>query len=265
MSTRLAKYLLVSIPHAGVLCPAEIPLATLSENQPQLAADNIDWYTDRLYDFRDILGNAQVCFPYSQVYVNVNRHPRTLEESVPIVLNDLPIYQEGQAPSFTQRQALLKKYHAVYHRAIANRKKNFILDGHSTVTGHTDAAGNSVTDDIILGDRQASPLDPPGGILTAPEGYLETYAEELERRLAGLHIQVARNTTYVATYGHVMAAHGWDGETTRGRRAPLLLQETNEDLYIKNGRPDWLMIEELRRIFAESLASALACLERTLE
>ena len=257
MGNSVTKYLLVSIPHAGVLCPAEIPLVTLSEHQAQLAADNIDWYTDRLYDFRDLLENDQVCFPYSQVYINVNRHPKTLDECIPVVLDGVPIYRPDHALTIGQRKVLLKKYHTTFHRSIDRRQKIFILDGHSTVTGHADAAGNQVADDIILGDRQASPLDPPGGIRTAPDGYLETYAEELERRLSGFQLRISRNTTYASTYGHIMAAHSWNGIGERGRRVPLLLQETNEDLYIKNGKPDWLMIEELRRVFAEALSTTL--------
>ena len=255
--TRTYAAVLVSIPHAGVLCPNEIPIHSLSEHQQQLAVDNVDWHTDKLYDFRDILGNAQTVFPYSQVYFNVNRHPDMIDESVPLTLNDLPIYREGLGPSVKQRKALLRKYHYTYHSEIARTQKQFVLDGHSTVTGHQDVEGNAVSDDIILSDWQTSPLDPPEGIRTAPPGYLETYAEELERRSASLHLRVARNTTYQSTYGHVMAAHGWDGKRRRGKKAPLLLQETNEDLYIKSGFIDIKRVEELRRIFAEALSAML--------
>ena len=251
-----ASRILVSIPHSGVLCPAEIPLAALSDRQRDLA-ENVDWHTDKLYDFRDLLHNRHVVFPISQVYVNVNRHPAALDGSVPLSVDGVPVYQPGRGPSADLRARLLRRYHVAYHRALAAREKLFILDGHSTVTGHRDAEGSAVADDIILSDWQQTPFDPPGGIRTAPPGYLDTYAEELDRRLAGRGIKVAKNTTYCSTYGHVMAAHGWDGAAPQGTRAPLLLQETNEALYINSGTLDTAALEFLRRVFAESLAAMM--------
>ena len=137
------------------------------------------------------------------------------------MLNDLPIYQEGQAPSFTQRQALLKKYHAVYHRAIANRKKNFILDGHSTMTGHTDATATASLMTLSWATGRLRRLIRQAEILTAPEGYLETYAEELERRLAGLESGVAGNPT--------LCCNVWscDGGTWLGWRNHAWSQSTS--------------------------------------
>lgn len=256
MSNILSSKVLVSISHAGIACPPEISPAMLSSHQQTLAANNVDWYTDHLYNFQDLLGNAQVVFPYSQVYINVNRHPSILDESVPLNLGDLPVYEAGLEPSLEQRHLMLKR-HLEFHRVIASHEKAFILDGHSTIIGHQDAAGNQVSDDIILSDWQESVLDPPGGTRTAPLGYLDTYAEELERRLSGFKLRITKNTTYSATYGHIMATHGWDGQSERAHRAPLLLQETNEALFVKNGMPDVRLIEELRRIFSEALHAML--------
>jgi len=252
----LSSKVLVSIPHARIACPPEISLSMLSRHQQTLAINNIDWYTDHLYNFQDVLNNAQVIFPYSQVYINVNRHPNTLDESIPLSLDGLPVYEAGLEPSLDLRNLMIKR-HLEFHRIIANHEKAFILDGHSTVTGLQDAAGNQVSDDIILCDWQASVLDPPGGIRTAPPGYLETYAEELERRLSGFNLRITKNTTYSATYGHVMAVHGWDGQSKKEHRVPLLLQETNEALYVKDGIPDVRLIEELRRIFSEAVDAML--------
>ena len=249
------KGLLVSIPHSGLLCPAEIPLDSLSEHHETLM-DETDWHTDRLYDFQDILGNTHVVFPLSQVFVNVNRHPKHVDQAVPVVLNGIPIYRPSMSPPLDMRRQLVRKYHQNYHQYIKNRKKVLILDGHSTVTGNQDAAGNKVAADIIVSDRQATELDLPGGIRTAPDGYLDCYADELERRLGG-NVKIEKNTTYQSTYGHIMAIHGWNGETNRGNRAPLILQETNEELYVTNGRPDWFAIENLRRVFAEALAKVV--------
>ncbi|MEP7134515.1 MAG: N-formylglutamate amidohydrolase [Chloroflexota bacterium] len=260
MPNILSNKVLVSISHAGIACPPEISPSMLSHHQQTLAEGNIDWYTDHLYNFQDLLGNSQVVFPYSQVYINVNRHPDTLDESVPLSLDGLPVYETGLEPSLKQRQLMIKR-HLEFHRTIANHEKTFILDGHSTVTGHQDAAGIQALDDIILSDWQKSVLDPPDGIHTAPPGYLETYAEELERRLIGFNLRITKNTTYSSTYGHIMATHGWNGKSEKESRVPLLLQETNEALYVKNGIPDVRLIEELRRIFSEAIATMLEKLQ----
>jgi hypothetical protein len=261
MKNELTKLLLVSIPHAGLLCPREIPISILSDYQKELS-ENVDWYTEHLYDFRDLLGNKQVYFPYSQVYVNVNRHPEDLDQSVPIFLGNLPVYKQGNELSTDERKKLVLKYHNGFHRTINNCKKLFILDGHSTLTGHKDAAGEEVADGIILSDWQKTPSDPPEGLLTAPEGYLDTYAEELDRRLSGWNISISKNRMYSSTYGHIMATHGWDGKGNKNQRVPLILQETNEDLYIENGIPDVYRIEQLRRIFAESVSVMLTRINR---
>ncbi|MEZ4599156.1 MAG: N-formylglutamate amidohydrolase [Syntrophotaleaceae bacterium] len=262
--TGLEQHVMVSIPHSGLLCPSEISIEDLSEHQQTLAVNNVDWHTDSLYDFQDLLNNQQIKFPLSQVYINVNRHPDMLDEAVPLALDDFPIYRSGREPSESHRRFLLSKYHFGYHQSLAAQKKIFVFDGHSTVTGHTDASGDPVDADIIVSDFQASAFDPPGGIRTAPEGFLETYCDELEKRFHGTGIRIARNTTYTSTYGHVMAAHGWDGQGPRGRKAPLLLQETNEHLYIRNGIPDIYHLEEIRRIFAQSLVVMLTRMKSDL-
>lgn len=252
----------VSMPHSGVLCPGEIPLESLSGKQAELAS-NVDWHTDRLYDFRDLLGNSQTVFPFSQVYINVNRHPDALDACVPDSIDGVPVYRRGKRLSLNFKRMLVRKYHDAYHAAIKGSRKSFILDGHSTVTGHADAGGNEVCDDIIISDRQQTPWDPPGGIRTAPDGLMEIYAEELARQL-GSGIRVGCNTTYCDTYGHVMACHGWDGIQPRNGRVPLLLQETNEHLYIKGSVLDVLALEVLRRAFAVSLSRMVQKMGRRL-
>jgi ABC-type bacteriocin/lantibiotic exporter with double-glycine peptidase domain len=46
------KELLVVIPHSSIMIPGEIPLESLSERFPALV-QNVDWYTNWLYDFRE--------------------------------------------------------------------------------------------------------------------------------------------------------------------------------------------------------------------
>jgi N-formylglutamate amidohydrolase len=77
------EQLLVVIPHSGILVPREIPLESLSEQFPSLL-QNVDWYTHWLYDFRDILSNRQLVFPYCSLILEANRHPDLTDDSVPL-------------------------------------------------------------------------------------------------------------------------------------------------------------------------------------
>ncbi len=65
------KELLVVIPHSGIVIPAEISLESLSNKFPEMVR-NVDWYTNWLYDFRDILDNRQMVFPYCSLILEAN-------------------------------------------------------------------------------------------------------------------------------------------------------------------------------------------------
>ena len=54
---------LVVAGHSGVVIPPEISLEDLTDEFSALLK-NVDWYTQWLYDFRDILGNRQLVFPF---------------------------------------------------------------------------------------------------------------------------------------------------------------------------------------------------------
>ncbi len=75
--------LLVVVPHSGILIPEEIPLNTLSGEFPRLMR-NVDWYTDLLYHFDDILDNSTIKFPYCSLILEANRHPDDLDSCVPL-------------------------------------------------------------------------------------------------------------------------------------------------------------------------------------
>jgi hypothetical protein len=256
MKPGLAAGLCVSIPHSGLHLPPGILPGSLCENFADLVQMSNDFCSDALYDFRDLLGNRQVVFPYTPAVLNANRSPQVLDHAAPLAIRGLPVYRPGQEPSPALRQRLVQRYHLGYHRRLQRTPKLFILDGHTTMDGDPDGDDGVVQEDIILDDRQHSELDPPGGMRSAPEGYLDTYANELVKRLPH-NIHVHRNNRYLSVYGHVMAAHGWDGSGERRGRAPLLLQETNERLYLRSGYPDLAALNELRRIFAESLSAML--------
>jgi N-formylglutamate amidohydrolase len=112
----LLSDVLVIIPHSGTICPEEIPIEDLSKYQNKLADECIDWHTNSLYDFRYIMNNKQIVNPISNVYVNVNRHPDQIEESVPLKYEDIPIYEKD--PSMKTRKLMIEKYHDPFHKEI---------------------------------------------------------------------------------------------------------------------------------------------------
>jgi N-formylglutamate amidohydrolase len=74
---------LVVVGHSGVVIPPEISLEDLTDEFTALLK-NVDWYTQWLYDFRDILGNRQLVFPYCSILLDANRDPADIDECVPV-------------------------------------------------------------------------------------------------------------------------------------------------------------------------------------
>jgi hypothetical protein len=249
----LLSKLLVVIPHSGILIPAEIPMDALSGDFTGFTSD-IDWYTHWLYDFRDILGNSQMVFPYCSLILEANRDPNYLDDSVALknrLGNNL--YRTGREPDITLRKLLADKYLLPFHDDISNTivhdKIDFILDGHSTVTSH------GVADNQIeLMNYQISALDQTKTVF-CPDIFIETYAEELAKRLSGVKISV-NESDFDYVYGHVCGRHSVNSMEREGKRVPAILKETNQKLYMKDdGTPDICAIENLRRAFAESLSA----------
>ena len=247
--------LLVVIPHSGILIPQEIPLNNLSENFTEYTGD-IDWYTHWLYDFRDILGNSQIVFPYCSLILESNREPYKLEDSIPLT-NRLgkDLYKKGRAPDITLRQSLADKYLLSFHDEISNTIENdnisFMLDGHSTVTSHR------VSDNQIeLMNYQISAVD-HSKTFFSPDIFIETYAEELSIRLPEVKITV-NESEFDYVYGHVCGKHSINSLKRQGNRVPSILQVTNQKLYMNDDRtPNREKINYLRIIFAESLAAMI--------
>lgn len=249
------RLILAVVPHAGLVVPEEIEPDTLAEDWPELAR-NIDWHTDRLYDFRDLLGDGPLVFPYCSLILEANRNPRDLDASVP--LRDVlgrPVYRPGREPDMELRRRMSARYLEPYHASIGDAVEagaDFILEGHATVT----ARG--------MEDRQIDlmniQLDPSGGpsIRFCPEAMIRAYAAELEKRLPEALITI-NASDYLSVYGHIGAVHTVDAVRRIGRKAPAILQETNQSLYL---RPDGILdiprLNRLRRAFAESLRSITA-------
>lgn len=262
MNNHLAKCLCVSIPHAGLACPPEIDPRTFSEQFEEIKLQSVDFYADHLYDFQNILENQQVIFPYLPFVINVNRHPDVIDESAPLKVDELHIFKKGREPTIEFRKQMIRLYHYDYHKQLACIPKKLILDGHSVTESDFGNERETPMEDILIEDYQASPLDPEVGIKTAPKGYAETYIEELQKRLPS-DFTISLNTKYVSTYGHVLAFHGWDGIVPRyGRRVPVLLQETNERLYIGNRHQLLDNLDFLRKAFADALLATIVKMDK---
>ncbi|MDD5475176.1 MAG: N-formylglutamate amidohydrolase [Syntrophales bacterium] len=242
---------LVVVPHSGVVIPPEISMESLSVDFPALAR-NIDWHTDWLYDFRDILANRQIVFPYCSLILEANRDPDVLEESVPLRdVHGRPVYRPGSEPEQELRAGMSERYLKTFHREIEEKITDgavFLFDGHATVTAR--GVGDNQID---LMNFQKALMD-KGPIQYCPEEYVETYASELRKRLPEVEVTVNRSE-YWKVHGHVCAAHSVNSFTREGSRAPAFIQETNMRLYTgADGTPDIRAINRLRRAFAESLS-----------
>ncbi|MDD4877211.1 MAG: N-formylglutamate amidohydrolase [Dehalococcoidales bacterium] len=252
------KEMLVVIPHSGILIPCEIPVDSLSNDFPRLTR-NVDWYTIWLYNFHDSLGNLSLTFPYCSIILEANRDPEDIDSSVP--LKDSfgePIYRAKHNPGLELRQFLSKKYLRKFHQSIARalRFRTFMLDAHSTIT-----AKGVADNQIELMNYQISPQNGER-VQFCPDSFIETYAEELIKRLPGIKVSV-NESKYHYVYGHVCGAHSINAATRVGNRVPAILQETNQNLYMNTDRtPNLEAIETLRRVFAEALYEMMITVKR---
>src|SRR4030043_241514 len=242
--------LLVVVPHSGVVIPNEIPLDCLSEGF-STQVQNVDWYTNWLYDFRDLLRNRHLVFPYCSLVLEANRHPEILDDSVPLKdVKGRAVYAEGCEPDLKQRAALSATYLKTFHKTIEDHIAEgavFLFDGHSTVT-----ARGVADNQIDLMNFQHSTLDKTP-VYYSPEVYVETYASELRRRLPEVKVTV-NSSEYYTVYGHVCAAHSVNEMGRGGLRVPAFIQETSEGLYKNPDRtPNVMAINRLLRGFGVSL------------
>ena len=252
--------ILVVVPHSGVAIPPEISLEDLSDEFSALIK-NVDWYTQWLYDFRDILANRQIVFPYCSILLEANRDPADVEECVPVKdIHGHPVYREGFEPSTSMRATLSEKYLKPFHLNIEENISagaGLLFDGHSTVTARG-VAGNQIE---LMNFQHTSRDEKP--LYYCPDAIIETYAEELRKRLPDILITVNASDFY-RVHGHVCAAHSVNALKRAGARAPAFIQETNERLFKnEDGTPNVAQINRLRRAFAEALVQTLQSLQKS--
>ncbi len=232
--------ILILIPHSSKELPKEIS----SFADPIIwkkTSKNIENHTDKLYNFTNLINNKQIIFPYNRYYIDVNRHPDVLNDSVPVNFGKESLYKN--IPNIEKRKELIKKYHNSFHEFIEKTDKEFILDGHAMRSGQPDEYGIDNKGDIFLFNWQ----NPLGTELSAPDVIIETYAKELKKLLPELKI-VINPKKFQYTYGHSMAKHGLNG--TGKNSVPFILQETDEKLYLGKSPKT---LNKLQRAFAEAL------------
>lgn len=118
--------LLVSMPHAGTVLPADLaPRLTAAAS----ALPDTDWHVDRLYDFLDDLGAGAVRAVHARLVVDANRPPddaslypgRATTRLCPTELFDgSPVYRPGQAPDAAEIAARRRVYWQPYHDALTD-------------------------------------------------------------------------------------------------------------------------------------------------
>lgn len=251
---------LVIIPHSGVSIPREISPDDLSDEFPLLLR-NVDWYTQWLYDFRDVLSNRQIIFPFCSILFEANRDPLEIDECVPLTdVFGRPIYRSGCEPSLSMRTVWAEKYIKPFHRSIEENISagaGLIIDGHSTIT-----ARGVADNQIDLMNFQHSPRDEKP-VYYCPDIIIETYADELQKRLPEAHVTV-NASEFVKVHGHICAAHSVNSLKGTGSRAPAFIQETNEHLFKNDdGTVNVLRINRLRLAFASAVSQTLQSLQES--
>ncbi len=246
--------LLAVIPHSSVARPKEIKKSWLSEDEKIFLYSKTaetDRGTKELYDFTKILGNKQLVFPHSQIFINVCRKRQNLNESVPLDIRGERVYKKGKEPSLKIRKELIKKYYEPFINRIEKTKKSLILNGHSTIAGHGSLDNKKLGYHILLlnyfivsGKKK----------VCAPLKIIKHYAIELKKRFPNLKIGL--NKEYNHGYETIGVEFGTD-QICEGRKVPVILQETDESLYMKGDKINYQKLNRLRKAFASSLLSTM--------
>jgi N-formylglutamate deformylase len=116
--------LLISMPHAGTLLPADIA-DRLTDGA--LPLPDTDWHLQRLYDFVDALGASVIVATHSRYAIDLNRPPdgaslypgQDTTALCPVDTFDRqPLYREGQQPDAAEIQLRIECYWRPYHAAL---------------------------------------------------------------------------------------------------------------------------------------------------
>jgi len=246
------KNLLVIIPHSSTNLLPEIKKNYLSkEGREMIYSRNAetDWFSEKLYNFCNILGNEQIIFPYSQVFLNVCRNPKYFDSSVPTKIRGISVFKKNFIPTVNERKKFVEKYSLPFYQQISNFKGKLIFNGHTTIPNHS-SLNSELKYDIALSSFF---IRDGKKVVFAPEEILLLYANELKKRFPNLRIGI--NDLYLDVYEYICDKFGWKGEGSSG--IPIIHQETNEELYFKKGIFNEKELDKLRKGFADALNETL--------
>ncbi len=120
------------------------------------------------------------------------------------------------------------------------------------IAGHGSLGKEKIKEDIVISDWLELNKKK---IQFAPKKLADFYAKELRKRLPEL--KIGRNSVYTSSYDYICASFGTDKKSKDKFKAPVIHQETSEELYIKNNKIDYKKLNILKKAFAESLKTAI--------
>jgi N-formylglutamate amidohydrolase len=136
--------LLISVPHAGTMIPAEIK----DRMQPEtLFLPDTDWFVDKLYGWAPAVGASIITTPWSRYVIDLNRPPddeplydRPGTSLVPTsTFCGMELYRDGEAPGEIEIRDRLERFWKPYHQRLAEMLESIranygyalLLDGHT--------------------------------------------------------------------------------------------------------------------------------------
>lgn len=196
--------LLVSVPHAGQVVPADLAARMVPRAE---GVEDTDWHLEKLYAFVVSLGASLIVPTYSRFVVDLNR-PNDNQPMYPGVNNTelVPtrfftgdaIYRDGEAPTEAEVRARCTKYWQPYHDAIEQELTRLhgahghavILDGHS-IRAEVPWLFEGRLPDLNLGTANGESCD------------------------AGLRAKLAQSLNAQAAFSHVVDGRFKGGHITR--------------------------------------------------
>jgi len=179
--------IVIAIPHAGVALPEGLEPPMLPHVTEHFLRTQSDAFTDRVYSVPSV---RTVKYPWSRFLADPNRSPHQTSEGGVVPITDfaeIPLYRPFGFPSDEQRDTRVEAYHRPYHvavsRAVADRRTNFFIDGHSmagTAPVRSPDYGLARPDAVIsnMGDVNGNPA-PGAAYLTCPPALTRWVTERL--------------------------------------------------------------------------------------
>lgn len=238
--------LLISVPHAGTLIPAEVKECM----QPEaLFLPDTDWFVDKLYGWAQVEGAGLVKSPWSRYLVDLNRPPgdeplydRPGSSLAPLdTFCGKPIYREGREPDQAEIESRVDTFWRPYHQLIEQELEKIrerhghavLLDAHSI---------RSVLPDLFEGELPHLNLGSNDGDSAAP-----SLADAAWEALASKRFNAVRDQRFKG--GYITRHYGRPDEGVHA-----LQLEVAQRTYMDEFPPHWdlsrakPLIEVLKRL-----------------